>query len=78
MPETYLGVEKKILKDLHQVYSFYPKIKAPQGWGSWKLQFSVSIPYWYYRLNLVKIGPVVSKEKILTHDAHRMATDANP
>ena len=34
MPETYLGVEKKILKDLHQVYSFYPKIKASQGGGS--------------------------------------------
>ena len=29
MPETYLKVEKKIFKDLHQIYSFYPKIKAP-------------------------------------------------
>ena len=26
-----LGVEKKIFNDLHQFYSFYPKIKAPLG-----------------------------------------------
>ena len=29
LSETYIEVEKKIFKDLHQFYSFYPQIKAP-------------------------------------------------
>ena len=30
----YLGVEMKIFKEIHQIYTFYPKITSPWGWRS--------------------------------------------
>ena len=48
------------------------------GGGSWNLQFLVSFPYICYIPNLVKIGPLVSEEKMLTDNRRRTTTDANP
>ena len=69
-------VEKKIFKEIHQFYTFYPQITTPWGGGSWNLQFLVSLQYRCYILNLIKIGPVVL-EKMLTHDGWWTTTDTN-
>ena len=45
-------------------------------WGSWNLQFLVSLPYKCYIPNLVKIGPVVL-EKMLIHDSQQTPTHSN-
>ena len=34
LSDLCLGVEKKIFKEIHQLYTFYPKINSPWGWGS--------------------------------------------
>ena len=49
------------------ILHFLSQNYIPLGWGSWNLQFLVSLPYGCCIPNLVKIGPVVL-EKMLTHD----------
>ena len=71
LSDLCLGVEKKIFKEIQQFYTFYPKITSLLGWGSWNLQFLVSLPYRCYIPSLVKIGPIVLEKKMLTHDARR-------
>ena len=66
LSEPCLWVEKKI-----QLYTFYPQITSPWGWGSWNLQFLVSLSYRCYIINLINIGPVVLEKKMLTHDDWR-------
>ena len=36
------GVEKKILKEIHQFYTFHPKITFPWGWGVGVMTFTFS------------------------------------
>ena len=62
--------EKKIFSEIHQFYTFYPKITSPWGGASWNLQFLVPSPY---IPNLVKIGPGVLEKRMLTEtfDARR-------
>ena len=33
LSDQCLGIEKKIFKDIHQFYTFYPKITLPWGMG---------------------------------------------
>ena len=70
-----LGIEKKILQEIHQFYTFYPQTTSPWGEGSWNLQFLVFLPYRCYIPILVKIGPVVLVKKILTDDERRTPQD---
>ena len=58
-------------EDFLRSTSILPQNYLPFGWGSWNLQFLVSLPYRCYIPNLVRIGPVVSEEKMLTHDGRR-------
>ena len=67
--------EEDFFLEVHQFYTFYPKITSPWGRGSWNLQFLVSLPYRCYIPNLVTIGPVVLEKKILTHDGRRTTDD---
>ena len=65
-----MGVEK-ILKEIHQINTFYPKITSPAGGGGLEiLQFLVALPYRCY-IPKVKIGPVVLEKNMLTHDGRR-------
>ena len=83
------GVEKKVLKKImhfHYIWLIWQYIiftlftpKFPLfgvGWGSWHLQFLVSLTYRCYMLNLVKIGPVVICQKMLTDDGRNTTHDA--
>ena len=67
LSDQSLGLEKKIFKEIHQFYTFYPKITSPWGRRPWILQFLISLPYRCYIPNLVKIDPVVLEKKMLTH-----------
>ena len=50
---------------------FTPKLRPLRVGGSWHLQLLVSFPYRCHTPNLVKIGPVVSEEEMLTADGQR-------
>ena len=71
MPCAFSSGELKI----HQFYTFYPKMKFLWGGGHEIYNFLVSLPYRCYIPNLVKIGPVVLEEKMLTQDARRTRDD---
>ena len=60
---------------IHQFYTFPPKITSSWGSGSWNLQLPVSLPYRCYIPNLVKIGPVVLENKMLTHYGRQTMDD---
>ena len=75
-----LGVEKKIFKEIHQFYTFYTKITS--SWdGEGVMNFTISCVLTLQMLH-TKFGkdwpPVVLEKKMLTHDAHRTTTIANP
>ena len=48
-----------------------PQNYLPFGWGVMKFIISRVLPLMMLHTNLVKIGPVVSEEKMLTHDDGR-------
>ena len=52
-----------------------PQNYLPFGWGVMKFIISRVLPLMMLHTNLVKIGPVVSEEKMLTHDALRTTDD---
>ena len=52
LSETCTWVEKKIFKEIHKFYTFYPKITSPLGGGSWYLLFLVSLPDATYQILL--------------------------
>ena len=61
--------EEDFLKKYSNFTLFIPKLPPLWvPWGSWNLQFLVSLPYRCYIQNLVKIGPVVLEKKMLTHN----------
>ena len=60
-----LSREEDFLRNTSFLY-FLPQNYLPFGLGSWNLQFLVFLPYRWYILNLVKIGPVVLEKKMLT------------
>ena len=65
------GSRKSICKQIHQFYTYYPKIISPWDWeggGHEIYNFSSSHPTWCYIPSLVKVGPVVLEKEMLMHD----------
>ena len=67
------GREEDFLKKYINLTLFNPKITSPLDGGHeiYNLQFLISLPYRCYIPNLVRIGPVVAEEKMLTHDGRQ-------